>query len=286
MNFLIIYFSQTGGTERIAQKIKQGILNQGNSCDIIGIKEAKSKDLGKYDIIGIGTPTFYYREPVNVRNFILAMEKVDGKHCILFCTHGSIIGNTFYYMNEELANRGYIVIGTFDSYSESSIQFYPKIMHTQNHPDEKEIEEAIEFGEKIYDISLRIQKGEKNLIPTFKLVDDTWWFKQANMLTLDVLRQMYPVFKIDMSKCTQCLTCQNNCPGNTINIESDPPEVQMEGCIYCLYCEKTCPKGAIIADWGQMIRMSRGNLKLYVEALKEAENQGKFRPYVDYEKII
>lgn len=286
MNFLIIYFSQTGGTEKIAQKIKQGILNQGNSCDIIGIKEALSKDLGKYDIIGIGTPTFYYREPVNVRNFILAMEKVDGKHCFLFCTHGSIIGNTFYYMREELANSGYIVIGTYDSYSESSIQFYPKIMHTQNHPDEKEFEEAIEFGEKIYDISLRIQKGEKSLIPTFKLVDDTWWFKQANMLTLEVLRQMYPVFKIDMSKCTQCLTCQNNCPVNAINIESDPPEIQMEGCIYCLYCEKVCPEGAIIADWGRMIRMSQGNLKLYVEALKEAENQGKFRPYVDYEKII
>ena len=31
--------------------------------------------MDKYDLIGIGTPTFYYREPVNVRNFIQTMEE-------------------------------------------------------------------------------------------------------------------------------------------------------------------------------------------------------------------
>ncbi|MHA2284062.1 MAG: EFR1 family ferrodoxin [Promethearchaeota archaeon] len=282
----MIFFSQTGGTEKIAQKIKQGILNTGNRCDIIGIKKAKSQNLGKYDIIGIGTPTFYYREPINVRNFIQAMENVEGKHCFLFCTHGSIIGNTFYYMNKELTKKGYLVIGTFDSYSESSLQFYPKVMHTISHPDEIELEEATKFGENICGVSKSIQNREISLIPKFELIEDTWWFQQSKMLTLDVLRQINPVFEIDTQKCTQCLTCQDNCPVNAINIESEPPEIQMGGCIFCLYCEKSCLEGAIITNWKRMKRSSRGNLKLYVNALKEAENNGKFRPYVDYEKII
>ncbi|MHA1992795.1 MAG: DUF362 domain-containing protein, partial [Candidatus Hodarchaeales archaeon] len=171
-------------------------------------------------------------------------------------------------------------------YSESSIQFYPKVMHTFNHPDEIEIEDAIKFGENICDQSLRIQNGEMSLIPKFKLIDDTWWFKQGNTLNLDVLRQIMPSFEIDVNKCTQCLTCQDNCPVDAIDVESNPPEIQMEGCIFCAYCEKSCPENAIIADWKRMRRSSRGNLQKYVNALKEGESQGKFRPYVDYEKII
>lgn len=282
----MIFFSQTGGTKKITQMIMEGVLNSDNSCEIIQIKRAKSKNLEKYEIIGIGTPTFYYREPLNVRNFIKSMDNSEGKHTFLFCTHGSVIGNTFYYMQEELQKKGYVVIGTFDSYSASSLQFYPEIMHTVYHPDEIEIKEAIKFGESICDISLKVKDGDNSLIPKFDLIEDTWWANQSKMLTLDVLKQINPEFSIDTDKCTLCLTCQENCPVDAINVESDPPEIQSEGCIYCLYCEKSCPEGAIIADWKRMRRSSKGNLKLYVSELKKAEDKGKFRPYVDYEKII
>lgn len=286
MKVLIIYFSQTGGTKKIAEKIKEGIKKSSNDCDIVGIKQASSKDLNKYKIIGIGAPTFYFREPVNVRNFIQEMEEVKGKHIFLFCTHGSIIGNTFYHMSEGLSKKGYLVIGTFDSYSESSIQYYPKIMHTANHPDEIEVNEATQFGESICDISVRIQKGESSLIPEFELIDDTWWARSSKTLTLGLLRKFNPKFEINIVKCTKCLTCQNNCPADAINVEVDPPEIQTEGCIYCLYCEKSCPEGAIDADWNPMRAGARGNLKKYVSALKKAEIKGRFRPYVDYENII
>ena len=286
LNVLIIYFSQTGGTEKIAKKIEQGVLNTGNSCEITKIKGASSKDFNNFDLIGIGTPTFYYREPINVRNFIQAMDNVDGKYCFLFCTHGSIIGNTFYYMSEELTKKGYLVIGAFDSYSESSLQFYPKVMHTVNHPDQIEIEGAIKFGESICEINLQVKSGDLNPIPTFKLIEDTWWANDSKSSTSTVLKRLFPEFKVNTDKCTKCLTCQENCPVDAINIEVEPPEIQNEGCIYCLYCEKLCPEGAIEADWELTKKLTKGNLKKYIKALKESELQGKFRPYVDYESII
>ena len=202
MNVLLIYFSQTGGTEKIAQKIQEGILNRNNECDIIEMKKAKNLALNNYDLVGIGTPTFYYREPVNVKNFIQSMQKANGKHCFLFCTHGSVIGNTFYYMAEEVGDKGYQVIGNFDSYSASSLQFYPEIMHTVNHPDDIEIKEALDFGKNICDISLRVRNGEKNLIPKFSLIEDTWWAKQSKNLTLEFLRRIFPKFEINEDKCT------------------------------------------------------------------------------------
>ncbi|MFW9825552.1 MAG: EFR1 family ferrodoxin [Candidatus Thorarchaeota archaeon] len=286
MNVLIIYFSQTGGTEKIASKIKDGILKSNNKCDMVKIKKSQDKDLKNFDLIGIGTPTFYYREPINVKNFIQNMQEGNGKYSFLFCTHGSVIGNTFYYMEEELKKKEYLVIGSFDSYSASSLQFYPEIMHTTDHPDKIELEEAFQFGKNICDISLRIENGESTLVPKFNLIEDTWWVKQNKTLTLEVLRQVFPKFEINEEECTKCLTCQENCPTDAIDVEANPPEIQKESCIFCGFCEKVCPEKAIKTDWKLMSVGSKGNLKRYVQELKKAEEQGKFRPYVDYEKII
>ena len=285
LKVLMIYFSQTGNTEKIAENIQNGIIKSGNTCEIVKIKGVNVNKLEKYDLIGIGTPTFFYREPINVKNFIQDLKEIKGKHCFLFCTHGSLIGNTFYYMNEELTKKGFTIIGSFDCYGYSSIQFYPKLMHTEGHPDKIELKEAEEFGENICEINVKIQKGETSLIPEFELISKTWWSRQSKQLRLEVLRNISPKFKINVDKCTKCLTCQENCPTNAINVEVDPPEVQKDGCIFCWYCEKACPEGAIEADWSLMRKGSKGNLIGYIEALKEAESQGKFRPYVDYENI-
>ncbi|WXG41976.1 MAG: EFR1 family ferrodoxin [Candidatus Freyarchaeum deiterrae] len=285
MKVLIIYFSQTGGTEKIAEMVQRGILKSGNNCEIARIKNVNMKRLKAFDLIGIGTPTFFYREPVNVKNFIQKIDIMNGKHCFILSTHGSIIGNTLYYMKEELSERGFLVIGSFDSYSSTSLQFYPKIMHTANHPDEIELEEAEKFGEKICDISSRIKKGESELIPEFELIDTTWWANDSKKATPESLRNFSPKLKINLDKCTKCLACQENCPVNAINVEANPPEIQNEGCIFCWFCEKLCPVGAIEADWSLMKKIVKPNLKKYIEILKQAEREGKFRPYVDYEKI-
>jgi flavodoxin/Fe-S-cluster-containing hydrogenase component 2 len=286
LKVLIIYFSQTGNTEKIAETTKSGILKRGNICDIAQIKKVDASILENYDLIGIGTPTFFYREPRNVKKFIQDLKETTGKHCFLFCTHGSLIGNTFFYMNQELSKKGFIIIGNFDCYGDTSLQFYPDPMHTEGHPDEIEFSEAEEFGQKICEISSRIQKGESSLLPQFELISDTWWAKQSDQLTLRILRLISPKFKINEDKCTQCLFCQENCPVNAINIEAAPPEIQKEGCIFCWYCEKACPEGAIEADWSLMRSDSKNNLPRYIDTLKEEEKQGKFRPYVDYKNIF
>jgi flavodoxin/ferredoxin len=286
MKSVIICFSQTGNTRTIADKIQEGIRTGGHECDIISMKHAKDADLSIYDLTGIGAPTFFYREPLNVNHYIKGMEPGDSRHCFMFCTHGSIIGNTFHYMHKGLSNRGYQVIDAFDTYADSSLQFYPDVMHTTGHPDAAELSEAVEFGKNIFSKSLAVRSGELKTLPEFPLVEDTWWAAAAKVLTLENLKRSFPVFTIDTEKCTQCLECEENCPVDAITIDADPPEIQKDGCIYCLYCEKQCPEGAIIADWTQTTRMIRPNLIKYVQVLKEAQHRGEFRPYVDYEKII
>ena len=285
MKVLMIYFSQSGNTEKIAEKIQNGIIKTGNDCVLEKIKKVNLKSLEDYDLIGIGTPTFFYREPINVKLFISGLDNLNGKHCFIFATHGSIIGNTFYYMDKQLREKGIQVIGTFDSYGDSAMKIYPQPMHTAGHPDEIEIREAEEFGEKICEISKKIQNGDTSLIPKFALISNTWWNKQSEQLTAEFLRKVSPKFVINEDTCTNCLVCEESCPVDAIDIEANPPEIQKEGCISCYYCEQSCPVGAIETDWTQFAKISRGNLPRYIEALEVAEKQGKFRPYVDYRNI-
>jgi flavodoxin/NAD-dependent dihydropyrimidine dehydrogenase PreA subunit len=286
MKVLIVCFSQTGNTRQLADKIHEGIVAGGNDCTLVDIKRAVFDDMDRYDLIGLGTPTFFYREPVNVRQFIGRMNPGRGRHCFLFCSHGSIMGNTFFYMASDLKEKGYTVIGAFDTYADASLQFYPKIWHTAGHPDEIDLKEAERFGRSICDISIRISNGEPVAIPEFQLIEDTWWAEASIHITPDSLRKRFPRFTLNRGKCTECLTCQDECPVNAIDILSDPPDIQKDGCIFCLYCQKACPEGAIEADWSEVEKMTRGNLEKYVDVLKEAEKQGRFRPYVDYEKIV
>lgn len=285
LKVLTIYFSQTGGTKKIAEMIEEGIINSGNQCDCIPLKEVKVSQLDVYDIIGLGCPTFFYREPRNVRLFIQTLPKKTRQHSFIFATHGSCLGNTFVYLNEELSERGYLVIGCFDSYSDSSLQFYPSPMHTAGHPDALELEGARQFGRNLCALSQKIHQGDTSLIPCFRLITDTWWYRDSQLMTLDILRKISPKFTINQEQCTRCMICQDDCPGDAINLSVSPPEIQTEGCIFCWACEKKCPASAIEADWTLMRVSARNNLRKYVALLKTAEAEGKFRPHIDYQKI-
>ena len=116
-NKLIVYFSYTGNTRMIANKIK-GKLN----CDILEIKtvlpysddydtvvndEQNSEasnflpeiqdiniDLSKYDEIILGTPVWWYRPVPAIRTF-LSKNDLSGKNIRPFATNAGWLGRTF-----------------------------------------------------------------------------------------------------------------------------------------------------------------------------------------------
>jgi len=286
MKVLIILFSQTGNTRTIARAIDRGLRSRGHSCELVRLKKVRPEKPGEYDLIGLGTPTFFCQEPLNVRAFLQGLPDPGAKHWFLFCTHGSAIGNTFPNLAGALAQKGAAVIGAFDCYGSVSLPFYPQPMHTEGHPDALDIEQAEAFGADICETSERVRRGDRGLVPVFEPVTDTWWAKQAPGLTPELFRAVSPALRIDPEACTECLVCQDECPTDAIDMEADPPQLQKEGCIYCWYCEKVCPAGAITADWAEFARNSRSNLARYVEELEKAEAEGRFRPCLDYRKIV
>ena len=117
MNKLVVYFSYTGNTKMIANKIREKL-----NCDILEIKtvipysedydtavndeqnsEASNRlpeiqdigiDLSKYDEIILGTPVLWYRPVPAIRTF-LNQNDLSGKTIKPFATNAGWIGRTF-----------------------------------------------------------------------------------------------------------------------------------------------------------------------------------------------
>lgn len=100
-NSLIIYWSGTGNTEKVANAIRKGMERVGLKPTIKRIEDAKSEELLDYDFVCLGSPShmFLPAEPVlrfirekitdyAKRGFIKpCAPKVPGKYAVVFCTY-------------------------------------------------------------------------------------------------------------------------------------------------------------------------------------------------------
>lgn len=142
---LIIYFSYTGNTRKIANMIKDKL-----NCDLLELKpvEPYSKsyqsvvdeeqnlegsnhlrkyqdinvDLSKYDNIILGTPVWWYTITSVIRTF-LSENNLEGKNIIPFATNAGWLGRTFSEIkklcpNSNVKNEMNIV---FESYSDKLV---------------------------------------------------------------------------------------------------------------------------------------------------------------------
>ena len=153
---IIIYFTYTGNTKKIAEKIKEKL-----NCDIIEIKtvipyskdydtvvndEQNSEssnhlpeiqnlniDLSNYDEIILGTPVWWYRPVPAIRTF-LTQNDLSGKIIKPYATNAGWLGKTFKEIkalctNSEVSDGMNIV---FESYSDKLVTKENDIMNWIN----------------------------------------------------------------------------------------------------------------------------------------------------------
>ncbi len=98
---LIVYWSSTGNTEKVAQAIKEGIENSGLKVELRKPQEAESIDFFDYDLICVGSPSIEWQPAKPMADLLKAKlniyrnqgkikpcaPKVQGKNALVFCTY-------------------------------------------------------------------------------------------------------------------------------------------------------------------------------------------------------
>ena len=148
MNAIIIYWSKTGNTEKVALAIQEGLQEAGANVLLKRVEDAGDVDFYAYDLVCIGFPSYQwspappmykflndkfasYRKKGHVKQGAPAM---PGKSALIFCTYsgphtgireaipaGLYAGQFFEHLGFTIVDEWYIV-GEFHGREELSIR--------------------------------------------------------------------------------------------------------------------------------------------------------------------
>jgi len=270
MKGIVVHYSATGNTQKIARKIHLGMKGVLEQCDLGTVKNLDPATMADYDLIAFGGPLWYWREPSNLRLFAHRMPKMESKFCALFCCHGSSPFGFFYSISQVLKKKGLTFIGWKDWYaSVYQVLHLPYPYLTHGHPDEIDLKEAETFGMEMAQRAQKIAGGETGLIPAIPKgpdADPLWkpFVAESDAFVPGAERNPRissegrtteperPRRKINTARC--CLPgmyhLHRYMPKKRLRCFHQPADGE-KNCIECSLCECVCPNDAIdIGDAG------------------------------------
>jgi NAD(P)H dehydrogenase (quinone) len=79
MKVLVIYYSQTGNTRKMAEVIAEGIKTEGIGVQLKHVEQVKAKELLEFEGIIIGSPTYYGSMAYQIKKLLDESVKFHGK---------------------------------------------------------------------------------------------------------------------------------------------------------------------------------------------------------------
>lgn len=166
LKILVTYYSQTGNTEKIAKSIYDGC--QGQDVEISPIKEVDPSNLGKYDLIFLGSGIYASRVNKALADLITAAPQLPPKF-VFFNTHASKVAyqDGFKVVKQKMGEASEIIaefdccgesLGVPEAMQKSMLERLPedKRKEAEEHqiwlkgrPNEEDLENAKKFAESI-----------------------------------------------------------------------------------------------------------------------------------------
>ncbi|MFC1675032.1 flavodoxin family protein [Candidatus Omnitrophota bacterium] len=152
---LVIYYSQGGNTKKMAELIVEGMKKEGLEATLKDVGETKADELLKYDVIAIGSPTYYGTMAAPIKQLfdtsVKFHGKLDGKIGAAFSSSANIGGGnetTILDILNALLIHGMIIYGdpSGDHYGAVSI----------NEPDARASRQCQRMGSRIAKLAKKV----------------------------------------------------------------------------------------------------------------------------------
>ncbi|HOL49334.1 MAG TPA: flavodoxin domain-containing protein [bacterium] len=156
---LIVYYSRTGNTEKMAQEIKKGVLEENVEVVVKKVEETEPEELLNYDGIIAGSPTYFGGPAWEIKKLfdesVKFYGKMVGKVGAAFTSSANIAGGnetTILSIISMMLIHGMIVQGTTEGGHYGPVAI--------GGPDEKTLKECRNSGKRVA-ILVKKLKGEK-----------------------------------------------------------------------------------------------------------------------------
>ncbi len=171
MKILNLYFSSTGNTEKVAQRIATTLESSGHQIDTVKISGAAELDLLSYDFIFCGSGVYQWLPGKEMQEFIkarlanyaaageikLASPRRPGKKAVVYCTYGGAhtgineaipavkyMGQLFDHLGFEVVCEWYF-IGEYPAHGRmKDFSTGGRLGNTQGRPHETDLQDVAE----------------------------------------------------------------------------------------------------------------------------------------------
>ncbi|NMM63060.1 4Fe-4S binding protein [Clostridium sp. P21] len=235
----IYYFSGTGNTAFIVNKIAEKLRLSGNEVNLSSCEECKSID-HDFDVLGIAFPIHSSYAPKVFSSFLDKLPNKNATPLFGIVTSGYMAGDVLSFEGKRLERKGYIPF------------LYRNIIVGNN------LHLPILCPLKVtkkQEINKRLIKIDNQIEDIVKKIDN----RSKDMRGNDLFGRLFGVLQRSIGKvheelnfkgfssdekCTRCKWCIKSCPTNNI-IFKDDKIVFENRCIICMRCYNFCPNKAI-----------------------------------------
>ena len=244
-NAAVIWYSQTGHTERYAKYIARILKKKGLSVTAADYREFDVSVLRDVDLVIIGSPTFYMEAPKNFRMWIEKLAPLEGVAVASFSTFGGPGGNQFntsFTLLELLSAKGAVPAGIAQFGNMST--FAPtwsmgnekRILNYRHLPNQETYSRVSAFALSVLD-TVKSGKGIE-VAKEFSMSDCV-----KGGISIAGTKLFITNHHINKDICIGCETCVKKCPVGAVDLAQYT--INTSKCVACIGCVNNCPTQAM-----------------------------------------
>lgn len=259
MRMVLYYFSGTGNTRIISEKILEKAVRAGQDVDgsagtgtepvetvLLPVDQAQRDGIviEPDTIFGIGFPVYDLMPPEIVCSFVQALPDArPGQSAFVFSTYTSFPLDANRYVIELLQQKGYRVV------AEKSFKAPGAVAYVYANPELPVIRGEAVFGKgtdrTIESFVLQILRGVRIAAPEIRIRPHPLRKFHQAFSRLVMGNLFYRNLRVS-AECTGCGLCVKNCPSANLSLENGSLRVlDANGCLRCMRCIVRCPARAI-----------------------------------------
>ena len=238
---LILYFSGTGNTEYIGNKISLLLKEMDFNVEIHSIEESFQFIPDQYDMLILGCPKYYEYPALNFIKYLKENVPVSEKTipAFIYCTQASSLKTNFNKIDRILKKKNYSITISHSFAVANNMVIISSFPLTPEDTIQSNLESV---DQKLKPLLTKFMNNKvQKEMPTL-------FYQIVGYLSGHIVSKLFPIFGMKYSTTQQCIgcgICAQKCPSNNIKMCHKKPQFGKD-CIFCMRCINQCPEHAIM----------------------------------------